>query len=181
VLPDTAAIAAAWIEANLPRGTRIFAEPIPLALSEASIVREQQLKVAAPRRGYGYRDETEHFFDLQRRAVRMRGGLDITWIRFPRGFYMEGSGKGYEEEWLTPEFMASQMGDLDRYDCVLVSEYGSVRFGDPGKLPGRFRFMGRFYRRLAGRGRLVKRFVPLPGESQGGIYLLYDLRARSDR
>ena len=143
--PEASLAAARWITANLPSGTRILVDTAPVPQSEESILREQRLKEEGPRQGFAYREKSGIFFDLQRRAARGRRGFDVTRILHPRGFYMVKGGKGYEEEWMTPELMKVRLEALGDYDYALVSGERGVRYGEREKLPKRFRFMSDFY------------------------------------
>ncbi|HOE27786.1 MAG: glycosyltransferase family 39 protein [Candidatus Aureabacteria bacterium] len=173
VLPETRFLAARWIEEHLPAEARILADDAPVPQTEESVRREQRLKEREPRQEFGYREKTGLYFDLQRRAARGRRGFDVTRILHPRGFHMLGGGRGYEEEWMTPERMKAQLESIDDYDYVLASSTGAYRYRAREILPERFRFLHDFYAGLAGRGTVVKVFRPEPSRSTGPEYTLY--------
>lgn len=173
MLPDASFVAAQWVTDNLPQGTRILVDGAPVPMSEKSMLREQALKELMPRSPYGYRSMSGLFFDLQRRASRGRKGFDAVRMLHPRGFYMVGDGKGYEEEWMTPEIMRSQLESLHEYDYVLISMRNASRYGDPEKLPERFRFMSEFYADLPSRAAVERVFGPGSCRCKGAPYVLY--------
>lgn len=173
VLPETRFLAARWIEEHLPAGARILADDAPVPQTEESVRREQRLKEQEPRQGFGYREKTGLYFELQLRAARGRRGFDVTRILHPRGFHMVDGGRGYEEEWMTPERMKAQLESLDDYDYVLASSTGAFRYRRREALPERFRFLHDFYAALPGRGTVVKVFDPEPSRSTGPAYTLY--------
>ncbi|MEI6632797.1 MAG: glycosyltransferase family 39 protein [Chlamydiota bacterium] len=175
IMPDTPFVAARWITAHLPAGTRILVDSAPVPQSEASILREQRLKEEGPRQGFAYREKSGIYFDLQRRAARGRRGFDITRILHPRGFHMVKGGKGYEEEWMTPELMKARLDALGDYDYALVSAVSAGRYGEREKLPERFRFMSDFYTSLPRKGTVVKVFSPATYPCKGPTFTLYRL------
>jgi hypothetical protein len=175
VTPEASLAAARWVTANLPSGTRILVDAAPVPQSEESILHEQRLKEEGPRRSFAYREKSGLFFDLQRRAARGRRGFDVTRILHPRGFYMVKGGKGYEEEWMTPELMKARLESLGDYDYALVSDDRAVRYGEREKLPERFRFMSDFYASLPGKGTVVRVFSPATYPCKGSPFVLYRL------
>ncbi|MDD5557706.1 MAG: glycosyltransferase family 39 protein [bacterium] len=181
VLPDTSFIAAEWIRERLPADARLLVDVVPVPMNEESIAREQALKIGSPRSPYGYRELSGFFFDLQREAARGRKAFDVSRILHPRGFHMVDDGKGYEEEWMTPELMREMLDDLARYDYAVVSDHKAWRYGRREELPERFRFMNDFYRTIGSRGTLVATFAPVEGESQGTVYFVYRLDAAPEK
>ncbi|MCX6355237.1 MAG: glycosyltransferase family 39 protein [Candidatus Aureabacteria bacterium] len=175
MLPTTSVLSAQWIAGNLPEGSRMLVELVPVTRSEESIVREQRMKLTGPRSPYGYRKMTSHFFELQRRAVRGGKGFDVTRVLSPLGFYMEAGSKNYEEEWMTPEHMHDLIEDFSRYDYAVLSELRSLRFVEREKLPACLTFMNDFYREVMKRGKLLKVFRPEAGKSRGDTILIYEL------
>lgn len=173
LLPDTRFLAARWITDNLPEGTRILIDVSPVPPNEASLMRLQRMKLNNPRRDYGYRDKSDAYFRLQRRAALLRKGFDVTEILHPRGFHMTQGGKGYEHEWMTPERMKGQLDAVDEYDYVLISEHKAWRYGDRSTLPERFLFMNDFYGSIKAKGTPVKSFGAREGESRGNSFTLY--------
>jgi 4-amino-4-deoxy-L-arabinose transferase-like glycosyltransferase len=175
MLPETSIVAAEWISDNLPRGTSILVDIAPVQRSVESLQREQDMKIRSPRQGYGYRESSDLFFRLQQEAARGRKGFDVTPILHPRGFHMGKGGRGYEQEWMTPELMKQQLGELDKYDYVLLSSHKALRYSEREKLPPRFRFLHDFYRAVEKRGRLVKTFSAKKGEIKGDTFRLYKI------
>lgn len=173
--PEASLAAARWVTANLPAGTRILVDAAPVPQSEESILREQRLKEEGPRKGYAYRSKSGLFFELQRRAARGGKGFDATRILHPRGFYMSKGGKGYEEEWMTPELMKKRLESLGDYDYALISGERGIRYGAREKLPERFRFMSDFYASLPRKGTVVKVFSPGSYPCKGAPFILYRL------
>ena len=178
-VPDTALYASRWITANLPSGARILVDGSPIPQSEESIVREQRLKGESPRRGFAYREKTGLFFDLQRRAARGRKGFDVTRLLNPRAFHMEKGGKGYEEEWMTPEMMKARLEAFGDYDYILVSADGALRYRQRDMLPERFKFMNDFYAALPGKGTVLKVFSPASCRCRGTTFTLYRIADRA--
>jgi len=175
MLPTTSVLSAQWIAGNLPEGSRILVENVPVARSEESIVREQRMKLSAPRSPYDYRKMTSHFFDLQRNAARSRNGFDVTSVLSPLGFSTEAGGKNYEEEWMTLERMHDLIADLSRYDYAVLNKLHFMHYGEREKLPACLTFMNDFYREVKERGKLLKVFGPEAGKSGGDTILIYEL------
>jgi len=173
-LLNTMTIAKGWIEANIPKGSRILMTAYGPALvqSPEDIVEDYtQLSMVTPT--YNYHKERSNFYRIKQEVASQKTNYKISYILSP----VAALENKPAYEYMFKDSLSSINNYKEKFQYIVITDasYAKLLQAPNSRLAKRYRKLKGFYKELTREFAPEKVFRPEPGISRGPVVSIYKI------